>query len=206
MPSNDEKAAAGKKDACWVARHRDGGIYTAIAITLAAAVCGGVAGLGSYVLRDAFAASDAKLEEARTGEQRQLLFPDAKSFEPVTAPDIEGVNSAYKADGGGWVFDVTSTQGYHGDVELMVGITADGKVAGIQTVMSNETEGIGSQAISEDYYKNFKGLDATGSLTVEEGSGDAKHIDAVSGATFASKAVADCVNIAIRAFSEVGGK
>ena len=189
----------------WIARHKNGAFFSLVAIVLVAVVCTGVLAGVSYALRPAFADADARLDEAKGGEQRKLLFPDAKSFESKSVPSIEGLNSAYQADSCDWVFDVTSANGYHGDVELMVGITKDGKIAGIQTVASNETEGIGTKAISEDYFKTFKDLSASGELTVDDAASGQTHVDAVSGATFSSKAVVECVNIAISAYSQMGG-
>ena len=155
-------------------------------------------------MTDAFAEADAKLDESKGGAQRALLFPDA-TFEKVSAPAVEGLVSVYKTDSGDYVFDVAS-KGYHGDVEVMVGITSAGKVAGIQVVAEDETDGIGTNALTEDYFGTFTDLDASGVLTVEEpGSGETK-VDGVSGATFTTKAIVADLNIAFEAYAQMGGK
>ena len=82
----------------------------------------------------------------------------------------------YKADTGAWVFDVTSAQGYHGDVELMVGINADGTVAGIQVVAEDETDCIGTNALTEEYFGGFAGSPAAGELTVDEAGAGQTHV------------------------------
>ena len=187
----------------WIARHREGGIYSFVILLVAALVCGGVVAGANFAGRDAFAAADARLDEAKGGAQRALLFPDA-TFEQVSAPAIEGLNSVYRTDGGAWVFDVSAT-GYHGDVELMVGIAADGTVAGIQIVAEDETDGIGTNALTEDYFGTFAELPATGTLTVEEAGSGETHVDGVSGATFTSNAVIGCLNIAFEAYAQLGG-
>ena len=128
--------------------------------------------------RGAFEQSDLALDEAKGGAQRKLLFPDATSFESQSAPAVEGLNSVYKADTGAWVFDVTSAQGYHGDVELMIGINADGTVAGIQVVAEDETDGIGTNALTEEYFGGFAGSPAAGELTVDEAGAGQTHVDA----------------------------
>lgn len=187
----------------WIARHREGGIYSFVILLVAALVCGGVVAGANFAGRDAFAAADARLDEAKGGAQRALLFPDA-TFEQVSAPAIEGLNSVYRTDGGAWVFDVSAT-GYHGDVELMVGIAADGTVAGIQIVSEDETDGIGTNALTEEYFGTFAGMPAAGALTLEDAGSDQTHVDGVSGATFTSNAVVGCLNIAFEAYAQLGG-
>ena len=175
---------------CPMARRRNGAIFSACVVLLVALLCAGVTAGVHYGLGDAFAASDAALDEAKGGAQRKLLFPDATSFEAQSAPAVEGLNSVYKADTGAWVFDVTSAQGYHGDVELMVGINADGT---------------GTNALTEEYFGGFAGTAAAGELTVDEAGAGQTHVDAVSGATFTSRAVVDCLNIAFAAYAQMGG-
>lgn len=187
----------------WIVRHREGGIYSFVILLVAALVCGGVVAGANFAGRDAFAAADARLDEAKGGAQRALLFPDA-TFEQVSAPAIEGLNSVYRTDGGAWVFDVSAT-GYHGDVELMVGIAADGTVAGIQIVAEDETDGIGTNALTEEYFGTFAGMPAGGALTLEDAGSDQTHVDGVSGATFTSNAVVGCLNIAFEAYAQLGG-
>ena len=189
----------------WIARHKNGAFFSLAVIVLVAVACTGVLAGVNYSLKPAFAEADARLDEAKGGEQRKLLFPEAGSFSPVAAPAIDGLNSAYKADTGEWVFDVTSPEGYHGDVELMVGITADGKVAGLQVVAEDETDGIGTKALSEDYFGSFKDMEAAGELTTDEAGSGQTHVDAVSGATFTSHAVVGCLNIAFEAYAQMGG-
>lgn len=188
----------------WLSRHRNGAFYTLALILVATLVCGGVTAAVHWRMTDAFAEADAKLDESKGGAQRALLFPDA-TFEKVSAPAVEGLVSVYKTDSGDYVFDVAS-KGYHGDVEVMVGITSAGKVAGIQVVAEDETDGIGTNALTEDYFGTFTDLDASGVLTVEEpGSGETK-VDGVSGATFTTKAIVADLNIAFEAYAQMGGK
>ena len=189
----------------WIARHKNGAFFSLVAMVLVAVVCTGVLAGVNYALKPAFAESDARLDEAKGGEQRKLLFPEAGSFEAKSAPAVEGLNSVYQANTGDWVFDVTSSQGYHGDVELMVGITADGKVAGLQVVAENETDGIGTNALTDEYFGGFANMEAAGTLTTDEAGSGQTHVDAVSGATFTSHAVVDCLNIAFEAYAQMGG-
>lgn len=203
MPSSNETP----KNLSWIARHRNGSLYTFVVILIAAVVCGAVMSTAYFYGQwgsSAFADADARLDEAQGGAQRALLFPDATSFEEVSAPSIEGLNSVYQADTGGYVFDVSS-QGYGGDVELMIGIGTDGSVAGIQVVSSNETDGVGSNALTDDYLGSYAGMAATGTLTLDDAGSGETHVDGVSGATFTSTAVVADLNIAFEAYAQLGG-
>lgn len=203
MPSSNETP----QKLSWIARHRNGSLYAFVTVLIAAVVCGGVLGFAYYQgqwATTAFADADARLDEAQGGAQRALLFPDAASFEKLDAPAIDGLNSAYVTDAGDYVFDVQSA-GYHGDVELMIGIASDGTVAGIQIVSEDETDGIGTNALTEDYFGTFTGLAAEGTLTVEESGSGETQVDGVSGATFTSTAVVTDLNIAFEAYAQLGG-
>lgn len=189
----------------WLSRHRNGAVFSFFAVVLTAVVCAGILGGTSYALSGPFAEADARLDEAKGGAQRRLLFPDASSFEEQTAPKVDGLNSVYKADTGEYVFDVTSGEGYGGDLQLLVGINADGTVAGIQVVSSKETDGIGSNALTEEHFGTLTGLNAQGTLTIDDAKTGETHVDGVSGATFTSRAVVDCLNIAFEGYAQMGG-
>lgn len=205
MPSAKSQAAAFAKNPGWIAKHRNGAWYTVVLILVVAVVAGGVSAVAHYALTNPFKESDVALEEAKVGAKRTLIFPDSKSWEAVSAPAVDGLNKVWKSDAGDYCFDVQS-DGYHGSVELMVGISKDGKVAGIQIISENETEGIGTNALTDDYFATYKDLEANGTLTVEDAQSGQTHVDGVSGATFTSKAVAADVSIAIEAYAQVGGK
>ena len=205
MPSSNATPESGAKKLSWIARHRNGSFYAFVTMLVAAVVCGGVMGFAYYQGQwgtTAFADADARLDEAQGGAQRALLFPEAGSFEKLDIPSIDGLNSAYKTDAGDYVFDVQSA-GYGGDVELMIGIASDGTVAGIQVVSENETDGIGSNALTEDFFDTFSGTAAEGSLSLDGSEGT--QVDGISGATFTSAAVVEDLNIAFEAYAQLGG-
>lgn len=177
--------------------------YSFLAVLVVAVVCTLVVSGARFAATDALTEADARLEQAQGGEQRALLFPDAGSFTSVSAPDIEGLVSVYQADTGGYVFEVES-QGYAGLVRLMVGIDSTG-VVGVQIVSHSETDGIGTNALTEDYLASFAGTATDTGVTIEDATGDATHVDGVSGATFTSTAVIEDVNIAIQAYQQLGG-
>ena len=84
--------------------------------------------------------------------------------------------------------------GSQGNIEMMVGVDADGVVTGVSIVKSSETSGMGSRVRNNEngVLDQFIGKSAAdGELTV------GKNVDAISGATVSSKGVATGVNAAL---------
>ena len=94
----------------------------------------------------------------------------------------------YKAENGYAV--LTATQGYVDEIVVLVGVSNEGKVTGLQVRSSRETAGLGGQALTDvEFLAQF--LSTDGSATVGE------TVDALTGATVTSKAIARCVNSAV---------
>ena len=93
----------------------------------------------------------------------------------------------------GWAVQVAPTSGFAGQIVLMVGVNADKTVSGISVVTHAETPGLGAVSAAktpagESFRDSFLGL--SGTVTVSD-------IDAISGATITSKAVAEGVSAAL---------
>lgn len=175
-----------------------GGILCAITLVVAL-LLGGV----NAVTVDAIAANDAKTTE----EALAALIPDTQSeqLEVAEGTTIEGYNgtmveigAAYKmtdssgADAG-YCVEVLPT-GFGGAVDTMVGILPDGTISGIQILScSSETPGLGANCTNEEFYGQYAGLAADGSLMVAKDGGD---IVALTGATITSRAVTNGVDAA----------
>lgn len=119
--------------------------------------------------------------------------------------DYDGpVTGVYRVTAGGEALGFcvyVTPNGYGGAVELMVGLTPEGKVAGISVVSHGETPNIGTKVLEDPaYLGQYNGISAP--VTFGEG------IDAISGATRSSNAVRDGVNAALAlapALCEKGG-
>ena len=86
----------------------------------------------------------AEGERARKEEAIRLIFTDAASFEEDASRKGEGVNAVYavKNEGGtviGYCVDYTGTSDYGGDVNMMIGVSTNGKVTGLQVISHAET-------------------------------------------------------------------
>jgi len=81
--------------------------------------------------------------------------------------------------------------GYGGDVSMMIGVNSAREICGIQIVSMSETPGVGTKIRGASFLEQFFGA----SEPVEFGV----NADAISGATYSSRAVAAGVNTALAA-------
>lgn len=124
--------------------------------------------------------------------------------------EIGTVYRALSADGTllGYVLNVTSAEGYGGDIELMMGVAMDGTLNGISLLSISETPGLGMKA-GEVLVPQFAGKNVTAFTYTKTGAVTDDQIDAISGATITTKAVTNAVNGGLDYFktlSQEGGK
>ena len=134
---------------------------------------------------------------ADTYEERPLEALQASDgWTDAFAQSLTSMHDAYQ-DGEyvGSTF-VVGARGYGGTVSLMVGIRADGTVAGVQPISNSETKGIGEKALQASHLDAFLGQQAA----------DTQPIDAISGATVTSRAVQSGVDTAKQAFLAFAGE
>ncbi len=117
---------------------------------------------------------------------RIAALPGAAGFEEMKeeAENIDNCYAALAADGSvmGYVVQTTA-KGYGGEIEVMVGVDAQGAITGLAAGGSNfsETAGVGTRVQEEAFTSTFIGLTAT------PVAGD--NVETLSGATVSSKAV-----------------
>ena len=140
------------------------------------------------------------------------VLPGASDFEEVEnldyTPSENGVKveSLYTAGDSGYVASAVCSEGYGGDVTVMVGIDSEFNVKKIKVMEMSETPGLGAKAQDEDFASQYDGL-GYGIKVDKNGSaaGAEYKISAISGATITSKAVTKAVNAAIEAAETEGG-
>lgn len=156
-------------------------LWPICAIILAAAILVGLS-LGLKNL----ARANAEKEHLRL---MQTLLPGSENF-TVEACDGEDqtIRSVHKGETG-FVIE-TVTAGYAGDITMLVGVSAEGKVTGLRIMDMSETYGLGWTALTDgEFLAQF--LNTAGDAAVGE------NVDAVTGATVTSKAIARSVNAAV---------
>ena len=87
--------------------------------------------------------------------------------------------------------------GYGGPIDAVVGVSRDGVVTGLTVVKHTETPGLGANITSRDFQMRFVGLRAGSPVKVAKDGGQ---VEAITGATISSRAVAGAVDQALRLF------
>lgn len=127
--------------------------------------------------------------ERELKEKMATLLPGSTNFEEeeYTGEDST-IEFIYKGETGYVIGTVTA--GYAGSIKMLVGVNNDGLVTGVQVRQMTETFGLGANALYDwEFLAQF--LNTDGNATVGE------DIDAISGATVTSKAIARSVNSAV---------
>lgn len=145
----------------------------------------------------------AELKEQKTATAMQSVVHDATSFEPLNYSGsdkmVTAVFAAKKDDAViGHVIKVAPS-GFSGAIDMVVGIDSYGKVSGVAIISMTETSGLGANASNESFRKQFVGKIGTLAVTKDGGN-----IDALTGATITSRAVANGVNSALEAAKALG--
>ena len=104
----------------------------------------------------------------------------------------------------GIAFSSTSREGYGGSIEVMVGILPDASVHRIEILRHLETPGLGSKIEAPDFRDQFAGSsDENRTYEVAKdnrGAPGRPPIDAITGATISSRAVAEAVRVGLEHF------
>ena len=186
-------------------------IKNTIILTVITLVSGLLLGLAYEVTK----APIAQSQENAKKEAWQAVFPDADldAFEEADVDtDVADqviadlgvettIDEVCTVDGGetGYVITATDSEGYGGDIQVVVGITADGTVSGISFLSISETAGLGMNAQNESFYGQYVGVQ-TDKFYVSKDGGEGEPIDAISGATITTRAVTGAVNAALGYF------
>ena len=180
------------------------GTLTAISLVVAALL-----GVVNGVTKDKIAA----INEENTKQALAAVAETGTEFKPVevtqalmdaAAAQSGTLDSVYTMSTGGYAVKVVAG-GSQGNIEMVVGVDANGAVTGVSVVNNSETSGIGSKVMTNlpndagtPVLDQFIGKSGAGSLVVKG------NIDAVSGATVSSKGVTKGVNTALAAAEAIG--
>lgn len=137
-----------------------------------------------------------RIEDNAAKAKSEAISSIFTGCDPET-PELDGefeapVNAVYEVytNGAldGWCVSV-SPKGFGGGIDMMVGITAEKKIAGVKIIDHSETPGLGARTDDDIYLSQYDGL--SGKLTLTD------DVDAIAGATISSRAVLAGVNAAL---------
>lgn len=165
----------------------------------------------------------AKEQERVKQEAYKTVLPMADSFEDISINEAgagaaleaaglshEDITGAVKAldDAGnniGYVIQVTTHEGYGGDIDISVGVGKDGTVSGVEILNISETAGLGMRANTPEFKAQFADKKVKSFAYTKNGASADNEIDALSGATITSNAMTNGVNAALVYFYECEG-
>ncbi len=140
------------------------------------------------------------------------IEPSSDPASVIAAAGIEGVDidsavSAADASGQiiGYVINVTTHEGYGGDIAISMGMDSQGTLKGIEILKISETAGLGMKAKESAFKDQFKDKAVKQFAYTKTGAKSDFEIDAISGATITTKAVTNAVNAGIVYFQSLGG-
>ena len=147
--------------------------------------------------------------EAELTAKMQTILPGSEVFVPETyTGEDANIRAVYKGETG-YVVE-TTTYGYAGYITMLIGVSNEGSVTGLQIRQMQETYGLGAQALTDwEFLAQF--LNTTGNVSIEtagadafsgatggvETAGEETYVDGITGATVTSKAIARSVNSAV---------
>lgn len=152
----------------------------------------------------------------------QAVFTDATQFSEDDAIDLsesskvldnagydqETIDEAVQAldDNGnvlGYVMQITTSEGYAGDITLSLGIRLDGTVNGYEILSISETAGLGMKAKEADFKDQYANKKVESFEYTKTGATAENQIDAISGATITTNAITNGVNAGIAYFNSI---
>lgn len=185
-------------------------IHDALILTAFTLVLGLILGVVYGITKDPI----DKANIAAAQKAYQAVFADADSFETVEydadkanemvadagyKDTIDDVEEALDKSGDslGYVITVTAKDGSQGSITFSVGIQNDGTVNGYSITSIAETPGLGMKAEEEDFYSQFEDKNVDAFNVVKQTPASDDEIEAITGSTITSKAMANGCNAAI---------
>lgn len=154
-------------------------------------ICAVIAGVVSFVNQLTLEKIEENLEADRREAIVSIFNSEHVAYEALnTVPDeVEAVYVVQERDALlGYCVNL-NTGGFGGDINLMIGVSAAGKIIGVSIVSMSETPGLGTKVDNSTYLSQYVGQGSDLTLGME--------IDGISGATVSSKAVLAGVNEAM---------
>jgi Na+-translocating ferredoxin:NAD+ oxidoreductase subunit G len=112
------------------------------------------------------------------------IIPQADQFK-----ELNGIFTAYKNGIQIGVVKKTTTRGYSSNIVMLIGVV-DNKITGVKIMSQSETPGLGTNTANPEYLKQYIGKTLQEAKLKKDGG----KIDAITGATISSRAVANAVS------------
>lgn len=154
----------------------------------------------------------AKIEATKEAEVQAALVnvapfmkdkpgkPDAFEFNGETIP-IYNMTDAGSPIGA--ALQITTPEGFSGNIIFLMGVDASGAITGFQILESKETPGLGTKAAEKDFWGQFVGKTLSNySFKVKKDGGN---VDAITASTITSRAVSHALEKGLQAYKAYRG-
>ncbi len=131
---------------------------------------------------------DVEIDSEETGGKKKItLFPGLKDGELI-----------------GFAIKASSPLGYGGEVGFMIGVDPDGTIIDTYILKMAETPGLGTKINEEPFKGQFPGksIEAGDAITLKKDDSQKGDLDAVTGATISSRAMAKTVRETVKYYYE----
>lgn len=127
----------------------------------------------------------------RAEEARIKVLPEADGFDEIQLDEKpESVTQIFRASNGAGYVVMMTVKGYGGNIEIICGIDANGRITQTQTLNNHsETAGLGAKIDNDEFKGQFVGRDS-----------DLEGVDTISGATISSTAYKNAIADAFTAY------
>lgn len=146
-------------------------------------------------------------EAAKIADQlaKNEILPEGQTFKELDegkTKEIQNENSqilevyeGYNGDNLIGYTIKTKVKGYGGEMELMTGISVEGKITGIKILNHGETPGLGANATKLYFTDSFADKPVDNEITAVKEPKEDNEVQALTSATITTNAVVDGVNI-----------
>ena len=164
---------------------------------ICAALLGGVYALTWQPIQDA----SAKALKASIG----MVLPEGGEISEAKTATLDGVQYEYyenRVEGSVNAYAVKSaTNGFGGQLLLMVGVLEDGTVYNTSVLSHSETPGLGAKCNQdENFMAQWRGFSPDKKIAVRKDGGD---VDAITASTITSRAYALAISNAVEVFKAI---
>jgi electron transport complex protein RnfG len=178
-----------------------------------------VSGLGLSYVYEITKEPIATQEIQKALEADQEVFAEAASFEEdeqliqlaqnvvltsmsadYAGVSIDNISKSYSSNQEliGYNITVSTSAGYKDGIKFVFGYSLDGSITGIAFLSISETAGLGMKAQEPEFLDQFLDKKVAQFVVTKTGASSEEQVDAISGATITSNAVAYAINAGIQ--------
>lgn len=142
----------------------------------------------------------AALEQRTAKAALDVMPPDVSTPEKITVGNHTLFVAKESGKVAGIALEARSSNGYGGEIVLMVGLNSQGQLVSYQVLQASETPGLGTKISESLFITPLLGKPISYNWRVKQDGGD---IDAITAATISSRAVMEALTQAAAIYAEV---